>query len=178
MIAMLRATARASVGDRWHSFSGLALVGTIPVLGFLPLSGVGPAALLFCAIQLLFVGFLGMHLRGRAIGPGGMPTLAGPMPMLPVSRTKRVTAVVVVGEVLLLGVSVGIWALRWVIVSGTGVADSQWERSVLGPQPFAFTLATWALAWAPLLAAGSEGGVEMGGGRALLYGVGFMGLAM
>lgn len=180
---MLRATARMAFGDGWRSVSVIGMLGTIPLLSAPRFMADDPmtsqpsafmAFVLFSAIGLLFVVFLGVHLRGRAIGPGGQASLDVPMPMLPVSRWVRMASVVVVGEGLLL-MAVGLGA--------SIVAYEQWQSRFDDRYfPIAWAelpvhLLTAALAFAPLLAAGSEGGTGIRGGRALLYGLGLVGLA-
>lgn len=173
---MLRATARMAFGDGWRSVSVIGMLWIIPLLTFMrPLEGERPV-LLFGAIGMLLVAFLGAHLRGRATGPGGLAGLETPMPMLPVSRWVRMASVVIVGEGLLLTAA---------ILGAAIAAFAEWRDADLGgrpppPLPWAelpVDVLTAGLAFAPLLAVGSEGGAGIRGGRALLYGLGLLGLA-
>lgn len=152
----------------------IGMLGLIPLLAAPGLVQDEPVYVLFGAIELLFVVFLGVHLRGRAIGPGGLTSLDMPMPMLPVSRWVRMASVVIVGEgLLLLATSLMLGASSWI----------RWfERhpplfDAVLPSELGVRLLTAGLAFAPLLAAGSEGGTGIRAGRALLYGIGLIGLA-
>lgn len=178
MIAMLRATARIAFPGVWQTGVLFVLVYTMANMSAgTRLDGVEGA--LFLGSELLMVGFLGLYLRGRAIGPSGMPTFAVPMPALPVSRATRAAAVVVVGEALLLAASVAFLGLQ----ANAHRTDPRPDVFVLSGMAFtdapslAAALLSLALLSAPLLVAGSEGGVGIRAGRALLYALGLAGLA-
>lgn len=176
LMAQIPATVRLQVGDGWHSLSGLVTVLAAPLLTtFIVVPDPGVNALLH-AFQLLVVVFLGLHLRGRAIGPGGDSVPMEPLPTLPVRRWVRVAAIVIVGEVLLLAGTVLMSLLAFACCHDAS-ATNPFRGAGLPPAALAQALLPLALTWAPLLASGGLGGGGILLNRGILYLAGLLGLA-